>query len=114
MKRRYRLTRTKDFDRVKSQGKVLYHPLLILAYSESAEKKTRIAVVASKTVGNAVFRNKIKRKLRACLNSRLVKIKNGWDLVFFSRPKIVQAKYQEICEAIEHLLNNANVLQENA
>lgn len=114
MKKRFRLTRTKDFERVKDQGNILYHPLLVLSFTERCDQPSRMAVVASKSVGKAVMRNKMKRKLRACLNARVKNVKNGWDLVFFSRPKIVHATYQEICSAVEHLLKKANVWQDNA
>ena len=114
MKKRFRITRSKDFKRVKEKGAILRHQLLILIYAERINLPSRMSAVASKSVGKAVKRNLIKRRIRACLTSRLNNIKPGWDLVFFSRSKITNATYEEICCAVEHLLRKADVWQENA
>ena len=114
MKKRFRITRSKDFDLVKENGAVLYHPLLVLAYAQRINLPSRMSAIASKSVGKAVTRNLIKRRIRACLNSRMKNIKFGWDLVFFSRTRITEATYEEICFAVEHLLKKANVWQDYA
>jgi ribonuclease P protein component len=114
VKKRFRITRSKDFKRVKEKGATLYHPLLVLAYIERINLPSRMSAVASKSVGKAVTRNLIKRRIRACLDSRVNNIKTGWDLVFFSRTIITKATYEEICCAVEHLLKKANVWQDYA
>jgi ribonuclease P protein component len=112
VKRENRLTRSKDFKRVKDIGKSIYHPLLVLVYTRSDEQQTRAAAVASKAVGNAVIRNRIKRRLKSCLDSLWRNINQPWDLIFYSRPAIVNANTMEICSAIEYLLLEAGVLGE--
>jgi ribonuclease P protein component len=114
VKKRFRVTRTKDFRRIKEEGRTVYHPLLVLTYAGRINFPSRISAVASRSVGNAVTRNLTKRRIRACLQTRQKNIKTGWDLVFFSRKKITQATYEEICCAIEHLLKKADVWQEDA
>ena len=112
MKKENRLTRSKDFKRVKDVGKSIYHPLLVLVYTRNEGQQTRAAAVASKTIGNAVVRNKIKRRLKSCLDQLWQKINQQWDLVFYSRAAIVDANITEICSAIEYLLLEAGVLGE--
>lgn len=112
MKKIYRLTRSKDFKRVKDVGKSIYHPLLVLVYTRNEGQQTRAAAVASKAIGNAVVRNKIKRRLKSCLDQLWQKINQQWDLVFYSRAAIVDANITEICSAIEYLLLEAGVLGE--
>lgn len=113
VKRRFRLKRTKDFEQVKKLGAVQYHPLMVLGYYMRGTSPTRVAIVASKSVGNAVTRNKVKRLLRACISKKMDRIKEGWDLVFFSRSKIINASYNEICRAVEILLRQVEIWQES-
>jgi len=112
VKKENRLTQSKDFERVKNVGKRIYHPLLVLVYTRNEGQQTRAAVVASKAIGNAVVRNKIKRRLKSCLDRIWHNISRQWDLVFYSRAAIVDANITEICSAIEYLLLEAGVLGE--
>jgi len=112
VKKENRLTQSKDFKRVRDVGKRIYHPLLVLVYTRNEGQPTRAAAVASKTIGNAVVRNKIKRRLKSCLDRIWHNISRQWDLVFYSRAAIVDANFTEICSAIEYLLLEAGVLGE--
>jgi ribonuclease P protein component len=112
VKKENRLTQSKDFKRVRDVGKRIYHPLLVLVYTRNEGQPTRAAAVASKTIGNAVVRNRIKRRLKSCLDRIWHNISRQWDLVFYSRAAIVDANFTEICSAIEYLLLEAGVLGE--
>lgn len=110
MKREFRLTRSQDFKRVKDSGNSIVHPLLILVYSRNTQGRSRFAVVASKIIGNAVVRNFTKRRLKSCIAGLCDRINGFWDFIFYARKSIVNASYKEMCEAVEHLLNQANAL----
>lgn len=97
---------------MKDVGKSIYHPLLVLVYTRNEGQQTRAAAVASKAIGNAVVRNKIKRRLKSCLDQLWHYINQEWDLIFYSRAAIVDANITEICSAIEYLLLEAGVLGE--
>lgn len=86
--------------------------MLVLVYTPNEGQLTRAAVVASKAIGNAVVRNKVKRRLKSCLDQIWHNISRQWDLVFYSRAAIVDANITEICSAIEYLLLEAGVLGE--
>lgn len=112
MKQRFRLTRSRDFKRVKEIGSVARHPLLVLVYARNEEGYSRAAVVASKKVGNAVMRNKVKRRVRASLDLTWQKVIPSWDLIFYARPRITEAKFEEIQNTISHLLRQADLMSE--
>ena len=112
MKKENRLTREKDFLRVKVIGKSYYHPLLVLVYARNDELHSRAAVVASKAIGNSVTRNRVKRRLKSCLDKLWQKVDKKWDLIFYSRPAIVDADFDQIYFAIEYLLLEAGILGE--
>ena len=74
----------------------------------------RIGVSAGKAVGNAVTRNRAKRRMRASLSELMENIQPGWDLVFLARKPIVDAAYQEILAAEIYLLKRAGLFLEES
>jgi len=77
VKRRFRLTRSTDFKRVRSSGKSYAHPLVVLYVTPSDGPGTRVGVTATRTVGNAVRRNRAKRLLRAAMADLMPEIGSG-------------------------------------
>ena len=111
MKRAFRLTRTKDFKRVKETGRAIRHPLVVLVYASSDFPQPRIAVVASKSVGKAVDRNLAKRRLKSCLSRIMCRIASNTDLIFYARKDIVNADFSQICSAVQELLTRSGLLK---
>jgi ribonuclease P protein component len=113
VERQFRLTRTTDFMRVRRSGKSYAHPLVVLITAHNVNEPTvRVGISASHAVGNAVQRNRAKRRIRACIAPLLIAIKPGNDLIFLARRPIEQANFQELCEAIKKLLKRAGLLEE--
>jgi ribonuclease P protein component len=112
VKRRFRLTRSTDFKRVRRIGKSYAHPLVVFIKARNDLEQVRIGVVAGKSVGTAVTRNLAKRRLRACLEPLLPCLANGWDLVFLARKPMDQAGYTEICAAVQQLLVRAGLMND--
>ena len=61
----------------------------------------KFAFVVSKKVGNAVIRNKVKRRLRAI--SRNLNLKNGIFL-YLAKPNIKEAKFEVLQKDINKCL----------
>ncbi len=112
MKRRFRLTRSTDFQRVRRIGKSYAHPLVVFIAAPNEAEQSRIGVVAGRAVGMAVQRNRAKRRLRACVDSLLSCLPTGWDLVFQARKPMDQAGFAEICNAVQLLLKRAGLLHD--
>jgi ribonuclease P protein component len=64
----------------------------------------RVAVLAGKTIGRAVQRNRAKRVMRAAIAPLLDKIKDDHDLLLIAKPGIHDAKSQEVQRVLETLL----------
>ncbi|MDO9547198.1 MAG: ribonuclease P protein component [Pelolinea sp.] len=109
MKRNFRLTQARDFLLIKNDGLSKHHKLVVLGYIPNDLSYSRMACVTSKAVGNAVTRNLVKRRMKACVTSSWSKIKTGWDLVFYSRSVGATASYNEWQEAIHILLRQADL-----
>jgi ribonuclease P protein component len=109
MKRQYRLRHNADFQRVRRDGKFYASPMMVLAFLRNGLGYSRVGFVVSKRMGQAVQRNRIKRRLREATRLRLERIKPGFDLVFIARQPIGQATYAEIERFLEQLLGQADL-----
>lgn len=110
MKRNFRLTRTRDFTRIKKEGKSKHHKLAVLVFIPNNMEYSRAAFVASKAVGNAVTRNLVKRRMKACVANSWSNVKSGWDLVFYARTASAMTSYNDLQEAIRVLLIEASLI----
>jgi len=68
-------------------------------------------VVGKKTAKKAVVRNKIKRRLRGIIRREILNIKDGFDVVIVTNPKIVEKEYQEIREELKDVLKKGKLLK---
>ena len=110
MNRSFRLTKATDFKRVRRLGKSFAHPLIVLITLPNGIDRTRVAVSASRSLGNAVARNRAKRRIRAVIQNLSVNIISGYDLVFIARKPLHLASYQDLYYAISSTLAKANLL----
>jgi len=111
MKRRYRLRKNSDFQRVRRLGQSTSNRLLVLIVLPNKLDHSRFGFAVSKRIGKAVKRNKIKRQMREATRLRREQIQTGWDLVFIARVPIISATYQEIDQAIKSLLKQSDLLE---
>ena len=109
VKHRFRLTRSIDFKRVRNQGKSFAHPLVVLVKSPSTENRPRIGISTSRSVGNAVQRNRAKRLLRESIRPLIPLLSPGWDLVLIARSRLVTAGFQDVQIAVDGLLRRAGL-----
>jgi ribonuclease P protein component len=112
MKRKFRLQKSSDFKRVRRFGKTYAHPFVVLIKRPNDHSITRFGVVAGRSVGNAVKRNRAKRRLREILRPRIKQIADGWDILLLARKSIHDASYDELQQALDVLIMKANLLKD--
>jgi len=111
VQRKFRLSRSEDFKRVRLTGKSYAHPLAVLiAQAGGASTHVRVGVAAGRTTGNAVHRNRAKRLLREAVRPMLASLASGWDLVLIARPALATATLEDTRLALRSLLQRAQIL----
>jgi ribonuclease P protein component len=112
VKRRFRLTRTTDFKRVRRFGRSFAHPLVVLVVLPDEAGKLRFGITAGKSVGGAVQRNRAKRILRSVLRPLLLRSSSGWHAVLIARKPILDAPFTDVQSATQMLLKRAGLLRD--
>jgi ribonuclease P protein component len=89
MKRRHRLSRSRDFDAVYRHGRSTATRYLVL-YSfpreEGDGEGARLGLAVSRQLGGAVERNRLKRRLRAAFEELSRELVADTDYVLIARP----------------------------
>jgi len=110
VQRKFRLTRSEDFKRVRRSGKSYAHPLVVLIVQSNSQPRVKIGVAAGRTVGTAVYRNRAKRLLREAMRAIIPNIASGLDLILIARPGLVSATFEDTQHALLNLLQRARIL----
>ena len=114
MERRYRLSRSKDFDAVYRQGRSVSTRYLTLHWfprEDDATGEPRLGLAVPKAVGNAVVRNRIKRQLRETWREVADTVPRGRDYVLAARSGVAEPAdtrgHQWLVDQVNEVLGKA-------
>ena len=107
--RSYSLKRHKEFRYTYRVGRKNSASLFTLVYARSRNASVRIGFSVSKRVGNAVQRNRAKRRMRACITPMLPSIRGGCNLIVIAKPEVLDAPFPELQAELEALLKKSGV-----
>ena len=107
MERRYRLKKNRAFQYVYRRGHSVACRNLVMLLAPGRELKVGFSV--SKKTGNAVTRNRIKRRLRECFRPYLGDVKTGL-YVIVARPSAAEAAFDDLKRDVRYLLKKQDAL----
>jgi ribonuclease P protein component len=91
------LRRQVDFARLRWHGRRISCKSLIIYYSDPlpGESRALVGISVSKTIGKAVLRNKLRRRLGAILDDVLAR-RDAMRLLFVARPPAATASFADL------------------
>lgn len=104
-----------DFNGVLKYGrklKTFFVNIYVLKRKDNDEIR-RLGLITSKKVGNAVCRNKAKRRLREIFRTNKHKLNKGLDIIFILKPAIATVDYDRLKNAVLGCLKNAGFYKED-
>ena len=110
MKREFRIRDNKHFQEIRTAGKSYSNELLVMCVLPNGLSYSRFGFSVSSRIGEAVVRNRIKRRLREAVRLRMTLIQPGWDIVLIARHPITRADYHQMDAACARLLRRAHLL----
>ena len=98
------LKKQEDFKSIIKGEKInnKYLTIFFRKLSDKSNKNLNISFVAQKKLGNAIKRNKIKRRLKNVMNQivKISKINFNYSYLFIAKKSIINAKFIDIKETI--------------
>jgi ribonuclease P protein component len=110
VKRCYSLKKHKEFQYVYKRGNTVGSRLAVLVWSKAKHTTVKVGFSVSKKVGNAVIRNRIKRRLREIVRPLIPALKTGSNIIIIARPQIVTESYEDISKTVYFLFKIANLI----
>jgi len=107
MLRERRLRRPADFAAVYRRGRSTPGGSLAIRSLKTDLPESRVGFAVGKRIGNAVVRNRVKRRLRAAITS--LELEPGWDIVINARPTSAAKQYAELHAELSGLLKRSRL-----
>jgi ribonuclease P protein component len=111
VKRRYRVRTNAQFQAIRQRGRSVSSELLVLYMLPNQLPYSRFGFSINSRMGNAVTRNRIKRRLRAIVSLQLDALQSGWDLLLIARRPLRSADYRQMEGACARLFRRAHLLK---
>lgn len=109
MRRERRLKKSREFAAVRKEGRSWADQVLVLVIRRNGLPVTRFGFAVGRGVGNAVVRNRVKRRLRSVASDSSVA--QGWDLVVIARKRAAESPSITLSESLTDLLSRAGVMR---
>lgn len=116
MKRKYSLKKHKDFSYVYRRGKSFSAPCAVLIVARGVPGKVQIGLSISKKMGNAVVRNRCKRRLRAIIQPWLPTLRRNVKIIIIGRVAMLDMDHQTLSRCVYKLFQRGDlfVVKKNA
>lgn len=112
MKKAYRIKKEYEFQKVFQKGHSYANKrFVVYTIERPTNAHFRIGISVGKKIGNAVERNRIKRKIRAAIYEIQSQIKSQRDFIVIARPSAKELSMDEMQKNLIHVLKIANLIK---
>jgi len=103
-----RLARRAEYEAVYRSGGRRSSSQFVVFYRPNGGQPSRFGSSVKKQLGNAVVRNRIRRRIREILRRNSREISPGWDLVIHPRRSVARANFAQLEAELLRLLRSVN------
>ena len=104
------LKKNHEYRRLYSKGKSAAAPSLVCYCRKNGRDRNRIGYTVSNKIGNAVTRNRIRRRLREIYRLHEGEVKRGYDIVIVARHRASEADYHRLEKELLKTLGRLSLL----
>jgi ribonuclease P protein component len=111
LEKKHRLKKRKEFGYIFKKGRSFSNKTLILNYIPTKLKDYKVGFSVSKKIGNAVVRNKVKRRLREAFRELHHGVDKKYNYVFVARKGIEEMTYLEVIKSMKYCLEKTRLIK---
>ena len=105
-----RLAMASEFQQVRDHGVSSHGRYIVLSVLKTQEAGVRFGLITSRRIGNAVQRNKVRRRLRELARHTCPRLKPGHWIVLIARKAAVEAEFRVLEQEWLSLAGRASIL----
>lgn len=107
-----RLKQRSEFLLVRKKGKSIQGRFLVLGYLQDPNgEPTRLGLITTKRLGNAVVRNRVRRRLRGIMQRIGERFVPGYWLVLIARHAAAEASSEQLEKEWKWLMHRASLMR---
>ncbi len=107
-----RLKKKEDFAKVYRQEQSTANYQFVVYKMKNPEvEKFRAGISASKKIGNAVKRNRVRRIVKELIRKNQDRIREGYDFIIIVRARAVNMEFAQLEKSLLHVLGKASLLK---
>ena len=110
IQRHSRLRNRTFFKKVYEQGRFLSNQLITVHFFPHPGHVHRIGFTAGKRLGNAVVRNRCKRRMKECYRLFREEVPEEFDMILVARKGIIDAEWNNVVAAYRDILRLARLV----
>ena len=103
------LKKNHEFKRLYNKGKSAVSQFAVVYIRRNGKQENRLGITVSTKVGNAVHRNKVRRRLKEIYRLNEEKLALGYDVVVVARVRSRYAGYRELNSSVVALFKKLGI-----
>ena len=104
MKHTVSLKQNHEFRRLYNKGKSAVSPYFVIYCRGTGRAESRLGITTGVKLGNAVKRNRARRRIRALYRTHEQELLAGYDIVVVARTRVIYGRYAELERSFRQLV----------
>jgi len=105
------LKQNHEFRRLYNRGKSAVSPYFVIYCRRTGRPVSRLGITTGVKLGNAVKRNRARRRIRELYRTREGRLLPGYDVVIVARARAIYARYDELVRSFDQLTKKLGLLR---
>ena len=103
MKQTVALKQNHEFRRLYNKGKSAVSPYFVIYCRRTGRPVNRLGITTGVKLGNAVKRNRARRRIRELYRTHEGDLLTGYDIVIVARTRVIYGRYRELERSFRQL-----------
>ena len=114
MKHTVALKQNHEFRRLYSKGRSAVSPYFVLYCRPNRRSYSRLGITTGVKLGNAVKRNRARRRLREVYRLNSGRLRQGYDMILVARGRTLTASWKELNDTFLRLCRKLELLEDQS